>query len=145
MLPESYRALETSLAGFIPRQRLITDPLRLLTWGTDASFYRLVPAIAVVVDSEDEVRRLLAACAQVATPVTFRAAGTSLSGQAITDSVLMLLGDGWRGCTIGVDAATVALQPGAIYHYTRLELGALRANGMRSPIGVDLNHFAFEP
>ncbi len=52
MLPESVRALEASLAGFIPRQRLITDPLRLLTWGTDASFYRLVPAIAVVVDSK---------------------------------------------------------------------------------------------
>ena len=34
------------------------------------------------------------------TPVTFRAAGTSLSGQAVTDSVLVLLGDNWRGCRI---------------------------------------------
>ena len=46
-----------------PPTRLITDPLRLLAWGTDASFYRLVPRIAVVVESEDEVRRLLATCA----------------------------------------------------------------------------------
>ena len=38
MSPESYRALHTSLAAFIPDDRLITDPLRLLTWGTDASF-----------------------------------------------------------------------------------------------------------
>src|SRR5580765_2172979 len=114
MLPESVRALEESLAGFIPRERLITDPLRLLTWGTDASFYRLVPAIAVVVDTEEEVRNLLSACARVAAPVTFRAAGTSLSGQAITDSVLMILGDGWRHWAIGAHAETITLQPGVI-------------------------------
>jgi D-lactate dehydrogenase len=114
MSPETYRTLKDSLAGYITAERLITDPLRLLTWGTDASFYRLVPAIAVVVESEDEVRRLLGACAQVAAPVTFRAAGTSLSGQAITDSVLMLLGERWRSCTIGANAETVTLQPGVI-------------------------------
>jgi len=101
------RALKEELAGFIAGERLISDPLRLLMWGTDASFSRLVPEIAVVVESEDEVRHLLEACARFAAPVTFRAAGTCLSGQAITDSALMVLGDGWRGCALGIDAATV--------------------------------------
>src|SRR4051794_18391481 len=114
MIPATLTALIRTLAGFIPRERLITDPLRLLTWGTDASFYRLLPALAVVVDTEDEVRNLLVVCARVGAPVTFRAAGTSLSGQAITDSVLMLLGDGWRGCVIDARAGTVDLQPGVI-------------------------------
>jgi D-lactate dehydrogenase len=109
-----YDGLRHELSEFVPPERVISDPLRLLTWGTDASFYRLVPTLAVVVESEDEVTRLLAACARRKTPVTFRAAGTSLSGQAITDSVLVLLGDNWRGCTIGADAETVALQPGVI-------------------------------
>src|SRR4030095_13755034 len=80
----------------------------------DASFYRLVPAIAVVVESEQELIRLLAACARLATPVTFRAAGASLSGQAITDSVLVLLADSWRRCEVGREGATVAVQPGVI-------------------------------
>ena len=109
-----YEALHRLLLEFIPEERLVTDPLRLLTWGTDASFYRLVPQLVVVAESEQEVIRLLAACAELATPVTFRAAGTSLSGQAITDSVLVLLGDNWRRCEIGVDAATITLQPGVI-------------------------------
>ena len=109
-----YDALHRLLSEFIPDERLVTDPLRLLTWGTDASFYRLVPQLAVVVESEQEVIRLLAACAELATPVTFRAAGTSLSGQAITDSVLVLLGDNWRHWEVGVDAATITLQPGVI-------------------------------
>jgi len=114
MLREPYGALHESLAGFIARERLITDPLRQLAWGTDASFYRLTPQLAVVVDSEDDVVRLLAECARHATPVTFRAAGTSLSGQAVTDSVLMLLGDNWRRCDIAPDAATITLQPGVV-------------------------------
>ena len=109
-----YDALHRDVATFVAPERLITDPLRLLTWGTDASFYRLVPAIAVVVESEAEVRRLLAACTRHRTPVTFRAAGTSLSGQAISDSVLVLLGDGWRRCEVGVELATITLQPGVI-------------------------------
>ena len=113
-LRSPYDALYRELAAFIDPARLITDPLRLLTWGTDASFYRLVPAIAVVVNSEEEVRRLLAACAGHGTPVTFRAAGTSLSGQAITDSVLMLLGDNWRRCEVGGNGETITLQPGVI-------------------------------
>ncbi|MCC2100306.1 MAG: FAD-binding oxidoreductase, partial [Hyphomicrobiales bacterium] len=56
----------------------------------------------------------LALCAHVGAPVTFRAAGTSLSGQAITDSVLMVLGEGWNGSRISADGATAALQPGVI-------------------------------
>src|ERR1035438_3201549 len=96
-----YDQLYREAAVFIPGERLITDPLRLLTWGTDASFYRLIPAIAVVVESEDEAVRVLAACARFRCPATFRAAGTSLSGQAITDSVLVLLGNNWRRCEVG--------------------------------------------
>ena len=45
-----HAALKPALAAFIPRDRLIDDPLRLLAWGTDASFYRLIPKLVVVVD-----------------------------------------------------------------------------------------------
>jgi D-lactate dehydrogenase len=114
MLAPPYDALYQRVSAYIPADRLITDPLRLLTWGNDASFYRLVPRIAVVVDSEDEVVWLLGDCAALGTPVTFRAAGTSLSGQAISDSVLVLLGDSWRHAEIGPAAETITLQPGVI-------------------------------
>ena len=114
MLPSPYAELHGQLGAFIPAARLITDPLRLLAWGTDASFYRLVPKQVVVAESEAEVRRILGCCASLRTPVTFRAAGTSLSGQALSDSVLVLLGDGWRGVQIAADAQTVTLQPGVI-------------------------------
>ena len=67
-LLEPYATLRDRALAFIPAARLVTDPLRLLAWGTDASFYRLVPKIAVVVESEAEVvrpaRALRASCAR---------------------------------------------------------------------------------
>ena len=39
--------LKTALAQFIGEDRLIDDPLRTLAYGTDASFYRLIPQLVV--------------------------------------------------------------------------------------------------
>ena len=114
MLKAPYELLHRELRPRIPAERLITDPLRLLAWGTDASFYRLVPQLVVVVENEDELLLVLQRCAAHRTPLTFRAAGTSLCGQALSDSVLVMLGDGWRGIRIADDAATISLQPGVI-------------------------------
>ncbi|MGD9150939.1 MAG: FAD-binding protein, partial [Desulfobacterales bacterium] len=96
MLPLKYKELYDDLRTFIPEQRLFTDPLRTLTYGTDASFYRLIPKIVIKADSEAEVSRILQMADQRNIPVTFRAAGTSLSGQAVTDSVLVVCGGNWN-------------------------------------------------
>lgn len=112
--PPSYDALRRDLEHTLPAARIVTAPLRRLAYGTDASFYRLVPQVVVTVDSEDELRAVLAACHAHRAPLTFRAAGTSLSGQAISDSVLVLLGDAWRGATIDDAAETIRLQPAVI-------------------------------
>lgn len=47
-------------------------------------------------------------------PVTFRAAGTSLSGQAISDSILIVAGKNWEDYEISGDASIITLQPGII-------------------------------
>lgn len=110
----SYDVVITNLQSIFPPERLILDPLRRLAYGTDASFYRLVPQVVVIADTEAEVQSVLRICRQFGAPVTFRAAGTSLSGQAVTDSVLCVLGEGWKGIDISSDAKTVRLQPGVI-------------------------------
>ncbi|WP_153147168.1 FAD-binding and (Fe-S)-binding domain-containing protein [Dechloromonas sp. H13] len=98
----------------LPEKQIITDDLRRLAYGTDASFYRLIPQVIAVVESEDEVRALLQAARRNKTAVTFRAAGTSLSGQAITDGVLALIGEGFAGCEISADASRVQAGPGIV-------------------------------
>lgn len=113
-LSAPYDAFVECLAQTVPENSIITDPLRRLAWGTDASFYRLIPQVVVQVETEDEVRRLLALCHRFRLGLTFRAAGTSLSGQAVSDSVLAVLGEGWNGSTIEENGEKIRLQPGVI-------------------------------
>jgi D-lactate dehydrogenase len=115
LMPEKYKHLKAALQKSIDANRLIDDPLRTLAYGTDASFYRLIPQLIVKVENEDEVKEVIRLAQQFETPVTFRAAGTSLSGQAISDSVLMVLsGDGWRDYRVSENAELISLQPGII-------------------------------
>lgn len=115
MLSEPYQNLLKRLAAHIPASRLISDPLRTLAYGSDASFYRLIPKVIVKVENETEVRAVLKACRDLKLAVTFRAAGTSLSGQAISESVLVLLGiEGWRDCRISPDGSEITLGAGIL-------------------------------
>ena len=43
------------ISEFIPKDRIYTDDLRCLAWGTDAGFYRNIPQI--VVRSKNEERQ----------------------------------------------------------------------------------------
>jgi D-lactate dehydrogenase len=113
-LPESYRAFHAGISPPIPPSRIFCDPFRTLAYGTDASFYRLVPKIVVKAFTREEVARILRTAAPLNIPVTFRAAGTSLSGQAVTDSVLVVLAGGWRKRAIHGDGEKISLEPGII-------------------------------
>ncbi len=106
--------LVSALSRILPAKQVITDNLRRLAYGTDASFYRLTPEVVAVVESEEEIQAVLQAAREHGRPVTFRAAGTSLSGQAVTESVLALIGEGFATCEIGPEAATVRVGPGII-------------------------------
>ncbi|MFP4137252.1 MAG: FAD-binding and (Fe-S)-binding domain-containing protein [Halomonas sp.] len=123
---DAYRDLKAALSASLPPERLIDDPLRTLAYGTDASFYRLIPRLVVRPESEAELRVTLSECRARGLSVTFRAAGTSLSGQAVTDSVLVQFGRGWRDHEILDEGRAIRLQPGVI--------GA-RANELLAPFG----------
>jgi D-lactate dehydrogenase len=120
----SFQELVGDLRRFFPSERLINDPLRLLAYGTDASFYRLIPKLVVKLETENEVIHLLEALAPYGIPVTFRAAGTSLSGQSVTDSVLGVLAWGWKDCRIEDEGRTIVLQPGVIGGHANRMLAA---------------------
>ena len=109
-----YSLLLAALADFLPTERLITDPALCLALGTDASFYRLLPKMVLRLNDTEEVIQVLKLCSHHHIPCTFRAAGTSLSGQAISDSVLITLTDDWRGHEITELGAIITLQPGVI-------------------------------
>ena len=98
----------------VDQSRIYNDELRCLAWGTDAGFYRLVPKVVIRSSNENEVSSILRSATKSSIPVTFRAAGTSLSGQAITDSVLVVAGKHWEGISSNDNGRTVILQPGVV-------------------------------
>ena len=102
------------IQSFVPKDNIYTDELRTLGWGTDASFYRQIPKVVVRSDSEQQVARIIGVCKQFKLPFTFRAAGTSLSGQSISDSVLIVAGKHWEKYEIGPGQETIRLQPGIV-------------------------------
>jgi D-lactate dehydrogenase len=125
-LPENYQAFHKEVSDFIPPARLFCDPFRTLAYGTDASFYRLIPKIVIKASNRDEISRILTIARRLKIPVTFRAAGTSLSGQAVTDSVLIVLAGAWKNYSIHDNGERITLEPGV--------LGA-EANRYLSPYG----------
>ena len=102
------------LKQFLPTERIYTDELRTLGWGTDASFYRQIPKVVIRSDGEEEISRIVQLCQKHKMPFTFRAAGTSLSGQSCTDSVLIVAGKHWEKYEIGEGQDTIKLQPGIV-------------------------------
>ena len=102
------------LKQFLSTDRIYTDELRTLGWGTDASFYRQIPKVVIRSDGEEEISKIVKVCKKHGLPFTFRAAGTSLSGQSCTDSVLIVAGKHWEKYEIGEGQNTIKLQPGII-------------------------------
>ena len=110
----NYEAFLADIKRIVKADNIYTDELRTLGWGTDASFYRQIPHVVVRSENEQQVAAIIGACKKYKLPFTFRAAGTSLSGQSISDSVLIVAGKHWEGYEIGPGQDTIRLQPGVV-------------------------------
>lgn len=125
-MEEKYSRFLEEVGKFVPKNALYTDELRRFAWGTDAGFYRLVPKIVIRSSNEKEVSKILEVASKFDVPVTFRAAGTSLSGQSVSDSVLIVAGKNWERYKVSDDASEITLEPGIV--------GA-RVNAILKPYG----------
>ena len=85
-----------------------------LAWGTDAGFYRYIPQEVLHPASEAEVQAIIARANREGKSITFRAAGTSLSGQACGDSLLVVVGKKWERYSVLNNGEEITLQPGII-------------------------------
>ena len=114
MLPVPYQEFALNLLNILPQERIITDYSKRLAFGVDASFYRLIPEMVLKVDTETELIEVMKLANAANLAVTFRAAGTSLSGQAQSDSVLIMLTNNWRDHQIEDLGMKITLGPGVI-------------------------------
>ena len=103
------------LREFIAESRVIDNPVLCYAYGTDASLYRMQPKIVVLVENKYEIEQVLKLAGQYSVALTFRAAGTSLSGQAVTDQVLVVLANThWQNYAVRDNGRQITLEPGII-------------------------------
>jgi D-lactate dehydrogenase len=106
-----------TLSQILPTARILTSPLQRIAYANDASYFRLVPQAVVQPNSVDEIQGLFRYSQAQHIPMTFRAAGTSLSGQAVTDGILVDLSKYWGHIQVEQDGALIRTQPGVVGAY----------------------------
>ncbi|WEK18455.1 MAG: FAD-binding and (Fe-S)-binding domain-containing protein [Candidatus Pedobacter colombiensis] len=100
------------LEDILPKERIKVRLIDLVAYASDAGFYYLRPKAVVQPVAESEIIALFRFSHQHQVPLTFRTGGTSLSGQAITDGILVDLSQYWNRVLIEDDGALVRVQPG---------------------------------
>ena len=125
-LPESpagvLAALGAALGGPGQVRSRATDRLAL---GHDASHFALTPSVVATPVDAAEVGRLFAVSAAQGVPLTFRSGGTSLSGQGVTDGILVDTRRHFRDIEILDAGARVRIGPGATVRQVNARLGQL--------------------
>jgi len=106
--------LRSMLSQIVDARRVLVRPIDLIAYASDASFYRLIPKAVVQAVGEQEVARLFEFSHQHSLPITFRAAGTSLSGQAVSDGLLLEIARNFRDFEILENGKKIRVQPGLI-------------------------------
>lgn len=117
--PGVLRTLESVVPGGV-RARA-SDRLAM---AHDASHYLLTPQAVVTPASIDQIADLLRASAEHGIPLTFRSGGTSLSGQAGSNGVLVDTRRRFRRIEVLEGGARVRVQPGATLRHVNARLSA---------------------
>lgn len=106
--------LRSQLVGLLGPDQLHGRALDLIAYASDAGPYRRIPKAVLTPRGIDDVVALLRFARERKTPVTFRAGGTSLNGQAGTEELLVDIRRHWHRVQILDQGERVRVQPGVV-------------------------------
>src|SRR6202451_1982015 len=119
-------ALKADLLWLGGRDQVRSRVSALVRYASDASPYRYLPQVVVLPRTVDDVRAILAYCARTGRHATSRAAGTSMTGQAQSDDILIDVRRHWAGVAAEDGGARLRARPGTILNH---------ANAILRPLG----------
>jgi D-lactate dehydrogenase len=129
--------LRGQLLEIVAPERILTRPIDLIAFAADASFYRLIPRAVVLARGVEEIQALFRFSHEQRIPLTFRTAGTSLSGQAVTDGILVEVARHWRLLKVEDGGKKVRVQPGVIGGHVNLALKPYHAKMGPDPASIN--------
>ncbi len=129
--------LHAKLSTLLPETRIKARPIDRIAYANDASYFRLVPQVVVQPDSVSEIQALFRFSGQNHIPLTFRAAGTSLSGQAVTDGILVDISRHWGRYNVESDGELLRAQPGIVGGFLNNVLKPFKRRIGPDPASID--------
>jgi D-lactate dehydrogenase len=106
--------LAKSLRTALGNEQVLNSLTARYAFANDAGPYLLIPELVLQPRTEADIQTIFRLAHQHRKPVVFRAGGTSLSGQSITDGWLVDIARYWRSVEPNEDGSKVCVQPGAI-------------------------------
>ena len=101
-----------NLSSFLPESCIHDDLITRLAYARDASMYRMIPESVARPKDDKDVKSLLHYGRETKTPITFRTAGTSLSGQSITTGIIAEVLYDWQKFKVLDGGDAIWCQPG---------------------------------
>jgi len=102
------------LRSKLGNDKVLTKPIERYAHSGDASLYHYVPQAVLFPSSVVDIKQILQFARDNKTHITYRAGGTSLSGQSVSDGLLVNVARYWKNMTILDNATVVAADPGVI-------------------------------
>ena len=102
------------LADFDKKKIIFNDRITRSAYARDASMYRMVPRSVIKPQNVEDVKLIFQYANKNKTPLTFRAGGTSLSGQSVTDGILVEILHNWKKYSVLDNGKLILLEPGVI-------------------------------
>ncbi|GAA3074071.1 hypothetical protein GCM10020254_17370 [Streptomyces goshikiensis] len=104
--------LREELTALLGAEKVLWKVSDLVRYASDASPYRFVPQVVVIAEDIDDVSAVLSYAHGRGREVVFRAAGTSLGGQAQGEDILVDVRRHWAGVEVLEDGRRARIRPG---------------------------------
>ncbi|MFK0198175.1 FAD-binding and (Fe-S)-binding domain-containing protein [Streptomyces lavendulae] len=112
MAPGTPSVLRAELTELLGAEKVLWKVSDLVRYATDASPYRFVPQVVVIAEDIDDVSAVLSYAHGRQREVVFRAAGTSLNGQAQGEDILVDVRRHWAGIEVLDGGRRARIRPG---------------------------------
>jgi D-lactate dehydrogenase len=130
--------LRSDLVGLLGAERVLTRPIDLIRYASDASPYRLIPKAVVMAHDTGDIAKVFGYARRSGTPVVLRGGGTSLNGQGQTDGILVDVRRHWRGIEVLDNGDRARVRPGTVLGYANRVLAEYGSRLGPDPASTDI-------
>ncbi|MEE9573641.1 MAG: FAD-binding oxidoreductase, partial [Candidatus Neomarinimicrobiota bacterium] len=113
---------QMNICDYIDKNKVLNREIDRLAYARDASIYRILPEFVVRPKNENDIQKLLKYANDANKSITFRASGTSLSGQTVTNGIVAEIAYDWQRIEVKNDGNSILLEPGVIGEHANQKL-----------------------